>query len=583
MNPVILKIASLLLQCNTSGRGMPVESGKNSTGFIPLIQKSLNSVQKESFPQLGGTAQPGLPGNKGYHFYLESLRKGLLAKGKPLQQISLNGKDISILERFLCQCGFSEEKAKSFLHELVASNPRREINLSQFFRKVSELDQYKRKMHLSANLEPSVIPYIESALRACGLTPKQLDHAFSAARAEAGGLNLQKLATELKDISAKIGAQGNNLSNKLKLDQFVKALEGLINRVAVSKGVVPGDQIKPDHHVLHQVPVKLDGIGKVTPHQGTGGQISMKDFIFDMEKGAVKVHKGNQVPTDIRGTIEQIVERAVIAEEKEGFLYPALSLSKLKLANLHGRENIATHGRVDKKEGFLSPSKSKGHIHAKNGEQKVGSPYPGGKDGLNSGLDVGKGVRNGAEEEVYSVTSKTKITNMPHPVSSSAFSETITGAKENQKPLERNFLPAYLVDQVGRQLAKSVLRGERVIKLQLKPPELGAVKVEMDIKGSILKLWMITENSSVREVLLSNAHELREALAEQGVKLERLDVHIDYDSNQSLAHSKESPRDRQKWFQEINGISSVAGDDRADSLSFPFPTGASNHVLDVIA
>jgi len=580
MNPVFLKMASLVLQCRTSGRGTAVESGKNSTGFIPLIQKSMNSVQKESFPQVGGTAEPGLPGNKGYHFYLESLRKGLLAKGKPLQQISLNGKDISILERFLCQCGFSEEKAKSFLRELVESNPRREINLSQFFRKVSELDEYKRKMHLAVNLEPSVIPYIESALRACGVTPKQLDHAFGAARAEAGGLNLHKLATELKEISAKIGAQGNNLPNKLKLDQFVKALEGLINRVAVSKGGVPGDQIKPDHQVLHQVSAKLDGIGKVTPHQGTGGQISMKDFIIGHE---TMMHKGNQVSTDIRDTIGQIVERAVIAEEKEGFLSPALSLSKLKLTNHHGRENIATHGRVDKKESFLSPLKSEGHVHVKNGEQKIGSPYPGGKDGLPSGLDVGKGVRNGAEEEVYSVTSKTKITNMPHPVSSSAFSETITGAKENQKPLVRDFLPAYLVDQVGKQVARSVLRGERAIRLQLKPPELGAVKVEMDIKGSILRLGMITESSSVKELLLSNVHELREALAEQGVKLERLDVHINDDSNQSLAHSKEGPRDRQKWFQEINGISSGAGDDRADSLSFPFPSGASDHVLDLIA
>ena len=580
MNPVFLKMASLVLQCRTSGRGTAVESGKNSTGFIPLIQKSMNSVQKESFPQVGGTAEPGLPGNKEYHFYLESLRKGLLAKGKPLQQISLNGKDISILERFLCQCGFSEEKAKSFLHELIASNPRREINLSQFFRKISELDQYKRKMHVPITLEPSVIPYIESALRACGVTPKQLDHAFSAARAEAGGLNLHKLATELKEISAKIGAQGNNLPNKLKLDQFVKALEGLINRLSVSKGGVPGDQIKPDHQVLHQVSAKLDGIGKVTPHQGTGGQISMKDFIIGHE---TMMHKGNQVPTGIRDTIEQIVERAVIAEEKEGSLSPALSLSRLKLTGLHGRENIATHGRVDKKESFLSPLKSEGHIHGKNGEQKVGSLYPGSKDGLPSGLDTAQGMKGKAEEQGNGATSKTKTGDILHHISNSQFSDTITAAKENQKPLVRDFLPAYLVDQVGKQVARSVLRGERVIRLQLKPPELGAVKVEMDIKGNILKLWMIAENSSVREVLLTNANELREALAEQGVKLERLDVHINDDSNQSLAHSKEGPRDRQKWFQEINGISSGAGDDRAGSLSFPFPSGASDHVLDLIA
>lgn len=136
---------------------------------------------------------------------------------------------------------------------------------------------------------------------------------------------------------------------------------------------------------------------------------------------------------------------------------------------------------------------------------------------------------------------------------------------------------------MGKQLARSVLRGERVIRLQLKPPELGTVKIEMDMRGNILKLGMIADNSSVKQLLLSNVHELREALVEQGVKLDRLDVHIDYEFNQSLAYSKGSPGDRQKWIQEINGISSVAGDDRADSLSFPFPRGASDHVLDLIA
>ncbi|MBW1715894.1 MAG: flagellar hook-length control protein FliK [Deltaproteobacteria bacterium] len=580
MNPAILKIASLVLQSNAKSKGTPVESGKNNTGFMSLIQKSMNSVHKQSSAHLGAFTQARLPGNKGFQFYLESLRKALLATGKPLEQIRLKGKDFSILERFLCQCGFSQERAKSLLRELVESDPRREINLSQFFRKVSELDHDKRGMHLPVIVEPSAIPYIESVLRGCGLTAKQLDHAFSAARAEAGGLNLHKLAGELKVISAKITAQGNNLANKLSLDQFVKALEDLINRVSVSKGGGLGDQIKPDQHVLHQIPVKLDGKGMRSPHWDKGGQISMKNFVFEQETGVVKVCQGIQVPTDIRDTIEQIVERAVITEEREGFLAPALSLSRLKLTNLHGREKIATHGKVDKKESFLSPLESKGHVHAKNGEQKVGSPYPGSKDGLPLGLDTAQGMKGKAEEQGNDATSRTKTGDIPQHISNnSQFSDTITGVKQNQKSLEGNFLPAYLVNQVGKQVARSALRGERVIRLHLKPPELGAVKVEMDIKGDILKLWITTENSSVREVLLSNVHELRETLVEQGVKLERLDVQIDYHFNESMGQSKESPRDRQEWIQEIDGISSVAGDDRPDSVSLPWIMLTGDHAL----
>ena len=572
MNPAILKIASLVLQCNASRQGTPLESGENGTGFIPLLQKSMNSVQRGPFARSDGPAQPGLPSSNGYHVYLESLRKSLLATGKPLGQISLKGKDLSILERFLCQCGFSQEKAKSFLSELVERNPRRELSLSQFFRKVSELDQDKRKMCLPVNVEPSAIPYIESALRACGLTPKQLDQAFSDARAEAGGLNLQKLAGELKDVSAKIGAQGETLPNKLNLDQFVKALEGLIARASVSKGGTLGDQIKSDQDVL----------GMKTPHQGTGGQVSMKDLIFGQETAMQKVHKGNQVPTDIRDTIEQIVERAVIAEEKEGSLSSALSLSRLKLTGFHGRQKITPQGKAGENQGLLSSVKSQGQINANNGEQKVGSPFPGGKDRLPSGLDAGKGAENSADQERYSVTSKTKVTDIPHPVSSSEFSETITTVKQNQRPHVMNFLPTYLVDQVAKQLARSAVRGERVIKLQLKPPELGAIKVEMDIKGNILKLWMMTENSSVRELLLSNVHELREALVDQGVKLERLDVQINYDSNQSLAHSKEGSGEEQKWIRGADGLALPATEGGEDSLTGPGTLALSHHVLDLI-
>ena len=575
MNPAILEIASLVAQCNTNSRGTPVESGKDSTGFIPIIQKSMNSVQKECSSRFGGPSQPGLPGNKEYHFYLESLRRALLAKGKPLQDISLSTRDLSLVRKFLCQCGFSDEDIETFLQELLRDNPSGHISLAEFFRKVVELDLPNRGRHRDIIFEPAAIPYLESALRDCGLTPKQLDRAFSAARAEAGGLNLHKLATELKDIIAKMGAQRNTLPNKLKLDQFVKALEDLMNRVPVSKGGAPD--------LLHQVSAKLDGLGMRTPHQVTGGQISLKGFIFGQETGAIKVHQGNQVPADIRDTIEQIVGRAVIAEEKEGALASALSLSRLKLTGLHGRERIATQGRVDKKEGFLSPGKSKGHIHAKNGGQKVASPCPGGKDGLLSGLDAAQGVKGKAEEQGNGATSKTKIGDILHHISNSEFSEAISTVKQNQKPLAGNLLPSYLVDQVGKQLARSVLRGERVIRLQLKPPELGTVKVEMDMRGNILKLGMIADNSSVKQLLLSNVHELREALVEQGVKLDRLDVHIDYEFNQSLAYSKGSPGDRQKWMQEIDGIPSAAGDDRTDSLSFPFPRGASNHVLDLIA
>ena len=103
---------------------------------------------------------------------------------------------------------------------------------------------------------------------------------------------------------------------------------------------------------------------------------------------------------------------------------------------------------------------------------------------------------------------------------------------------ERPF-PGYLIDQVGRQISQSFLKGNKSIQLQLRPPELGALKIEMDMQSSGLKLAIVAENSSVKDMLMSSIPQLRESLIEQGIRLERLDVQINENFDQSLANLKD--------------------------------------------
>ena len=233
------------------------------------------------------------------------------------------------------------------------------------------------------------------------------------------------------------------------------------------------------------------------------------------------------------------------------------------------------------RQSLLSSLEGKGgSIDAKNGQQKIEPPNPIRRFSLPSGLDTGQELTNAVRQEGYSVKPETSTHYIPRDIISSTFSETIDTVKQNQVPV-RGLLPAYVMDQVGRQISRSILRGERVIRLQLRPPELGVLKIEMDIKDNILKLWMITENSSVKELLLSNAHELREALVGQGVKLDRLDIQINYNFDQSLANSKGGLKDGQG--QGINGAPFMAEDDTDDGLSGPRDELTDDHLLDLVA
>jgi flagellar hook-length control protein FliK len=110
-----------------------------------------------------------------------------------------------------------------------------------------------------------------------------------------------------------------------------------------------------------------------------------------------------------------------------------------------------------------------------------------------------------------------------------------------------NGVPSYVVSQVGRQLARSLAAGDRVVELRLKPPELGGVRIQMDMQESGMKLSVMVENKAVRDLLHPHLHELRELLLGQGVKVDRLDVTIQPQTGQSLSYNEGS---HNEGFQE---------------------------------
>ena len=615
MNPINLKIVSLPINCKIVSKGQALESGKVNRDLFPAILKSMKPVQKKSFYMPFKPLEGGSTIKKGNYLYLESLRKALLGKGKPLNKISLNSNDLPLLKKLLCQCGFSKENVGKFLKELLQNNPHGEINLSQFFHKITELGPPKKKADQLITLEPSAIPYIESALRDLDLTPKEVEHVLASARVKGGALDLIKFEIKLRET----GHKEMPLKSKLKLGQLVKVIEEMASRLTVSKrslssdrlanqyksvlrdfgmtpkelerslsaeGLTSENHVKSDHNLAEQISKKLAGIEIWMPNEGNSE-----------EQVIGRVAKQSLIPTDVKTTIDQILDKVVIINEKNGPQSPLFSFSKLGLTDLRSKEKLSKEGKIDEKKSLLSPSKEKGGISDKNGHQKPESPFPFKETKLFSDLDTAKarplhlspteqsafssGFNRGTTKEGYKVVSETKTMDISQNISSSTFSDSINTGKQSAEPV-RSFLPGYLIDQVGRQISRSILRGERVIRLQLKPPELGTLRVEMNIKENILKLGMIAENSSVKELLLSNVHELREALVEQGVKLERLDININSNFGHSLANSKEGLKEGPRWGQDLNEIPFMAGDAMEDPILDSRNMAAGDRLLDLV-
>jgi flagellar hook-length control protein FliK len=118
----------------------------------------------------------------------------------------------------------------------------------------------------------------------------------------------------------------------------------------------------------------------------------------------------------------------------------------------------------------------------------------------------------------------------------SSLSQSVSPQTEAHVPSRS--VPLYLSNQIGRQLSMSLKNGDNQLKLQLKPPELGSLRVEMEVSNNVLKIGMTADRQATKEILLSHVNELKQALGEHGIKVEKVDIQISYNFNESAPDDK---------------------------------------------
>ncbi|MBF0118093.1 MAG: flagellar hook-length control protein FliK [Desulfobacterales bacterium] len=114
-------------------------------------------------------------------------------------------------------------------------------------------------------------------------------------------------------------------------------------------------------------------------------------------------------------------------------------------------------------------------------------------------------------------------------------------ASHTEKPL-----PSYLLDQVSRQIVKSVQNGEGEISLNVKPPELGRLQMSINNTSEGLKITITTEQTTTKDMLTANIAELKNTLSEQGFKVEQVDIKLSYNFNESMPNPRQDSKKSNK-------------------------------------
>jgi flagellar hook-length control protein FliK len=97
--------------------------------------------------------------------------------------------------------------------------------------------------------------------------------------------------------------------------------------------------------------------------------------------------------------------------------------------------------------------------------------------------------------------------------------------------------------------------GNGSMRLRLKPPELGGLRLEVSIRNGVMTAHIETETSAARTLLLDNLPALRERLAQQDIRVESFDVDL---ADRSPDGSPQRPDDDRQPRDQPDGQESQA-------------------------
>lgn len=573
----------------------PAVSGKRSgvVGFAALMGQMQQAGDKDVLT-MSGKSPVALKG----HALISQLKRNLLSSGVPLDQLTADNRALEAIEKLLVGADFEAGAVRTLIGELKLNAGGKGVKVSTLFEGISRLTEPPADTPKPAYMEISSLPFVETLLAKFGLAPDEIKTALSRAKVEGKGIDAERLAFELKLLQQGGGSRKPFLREDEELEQIVSMmqqigltvnadaaryfdLEGLVaslrtfsgreTHLLVKNGASPAVEDNKGSRAILSHLNRMQGQGPAMPASEGTLSPDRSAAAFEMIPGSPEGAGAGRKPVSdwdlfVRNIQPVSQKNAVIHELRAGALLQPYNASSSAL--LPGMEAYAppagnsnplftTPGLFQTVYGKTHPTESgvnRPHVPGlKAGIYPAGSPEDT-KAKMNA-VKSGVPVETALSEAVSATAAKTGETVVDERVrqgratrkltdSSSPFlGDGIAGRSERVESTPLSTLPQsagrmfpyYLLDQVSRQILRSHLTNESEIQIQLKPPSLGRLKMSIENTTEGLKVSIIAESQAARDMLLSNSGDLKTALWEQGIRLERIKVETQADFNQTMA------------------------------------------------
>jgi predicted RNA binding protein YcfA (HicA-like mRNA interferase family) len=522
-------------------------------------------------------------------------------RGISLEKIVLEQGDFEFLGAVLEKMGFSQSRIHQFFKQMMETRSDGSITLADFFKDLTVFEQDEKSGHgipgssLSVSLDKSAIPHLELILRDLGVSAEKTNMILANAASENGALDLNKLVFQLKQYAAalekKVALESNQTSgnrsvgkqtdpNQMLVPSAQKAVAGLFEPgISVSKSDAdtpfslkafiaaleqkhqgPAHAIKPAAVNTATLTDSQNGMPalrsmemeKITAFFGFAREMmsgSKHNEAYDLSQGRMSVHPYQAKNGMPPGQVTQLLKEAGVAPEK---------ISAILTSAARQKDSGEIRKLVSdlKKDAAISDSRATAVV--KNSDQTGAGDKITGKNNVHTSIE--------SHQQIDKILTKIEnggmfhknlagrqgvfydgIAGMDKPqTAASGFGDGhgLATVSKNMQTLQNMPLPGSVMNQVGKEIASFIQRGDRFFTLQLKPPELGMVNIEMDVKENLLKMSIVTETGSAKDLLQANYANLRRVLEGYGVKVESFDIQLSSSLNQSATNG-ESPLNQQ--------------------------------------
>lgn len=419
--------------------------------------------------------------------WLQQFKAQLQVRGVDCTVTTVDQAGLATLLPLLSAAGFDAQAVAGLFAELRAASGTGEVRLADLFASLQDraIDEAPASNSETTALALSSLPYLETVLGAFGMAPADIDQVVAASKSEGQGIALRPLVDALK--------------------QRLAADPDLAGRV-------------PDEKTRIQAAGLMDRMGLAGEGTGAGGALNLEQFVARLEELTVQPAGQSTDPADMAPQIDRFLEGCRVLAGRAPASAQAVAAP---------RELLPAEGQIQ----------SVWSSHAASGlETPVGARAAEGGAGAGdaaAALPV-KAAANEAAKTAEVLAAAETHSRWP----------TAGPAGASVAASERS-LPAYVLNQVGRQIMRARLNDASEIRFQLKPPHLGRIQLTIDQGAEGLKVTIITEHQAARDMLTAHAADLRASLQGQGIKLDEVDVQVSPNFDQTMADSRhESQRGR---------------------------------------